>query len=655
MGEVYRARDTRLGRDVAIKVLPPAFAADPDRLRRFEQEARAIAALNHPHICQLYDVGPGYLVLEYVEGEPLHGPMAVDHAVRLALQMASALEMAHQRGILHRDLKPANILVTRDGTAKLLDFGVAKLMGLPDDGAEDLTRTIAGTVVGTAAYMSPEQAEGKPLDARSDIFSFGAVLYEMLSGTRAFTGQTTAQIVSAVLRDEPLPLEAPPPLERIVRRCLAKDPTQRFQTMGEVRAAIEQRSATPAERQPSIAVLPFENMSGDRENEYFSDGLAEEIINALTRIPGLKVIARTSAFAFKGKHQDIRRIADALGVTTVLEGSVRKSGSRIRVTAQLIAAADGSHLWSDRYDRELADVFAVQDEIAAAITGALQVTLSPSSMPRRRHVPDLAAYEEYLKALYDAQRWTPESMSHAQTHLERALRLDPQFALAHAELAHLFHRLAIYGLMPPREALPRMRNEARKALAIDATLPDGHAMLGAAAAMFDYDWHEAEHQFRLALEHEPHPSLVHRYYAHYCLLPLGRAREAVEHHDIALKEDPLNLPARAERALALHAAGRPAEGDAELRRVLEIDDSFWFPYFALSQAHALAGRFDDALDFAERAYRIAPWFLPIVGVLAALLTRAGQHRARRGAGPPASIRERVPRSHRAGHLSSVVR
>ena len=376
MGEVYRARDTRLGREVAIKVLPEAFAADPDRLRRFEQEARAIAALNHPHICQLHDVGPGYLVLEYVQGQALRGPMAVDRAVHLALQVASALEIAHQRGILHRDLKPANILVTPEGTTKLLDFGIAKLMRGNREGPEDLTHTIEGAVVGTAAYMSPEQAEGKPLDARSDIFSFGAVLYELLSGTPAFAGTTTAQVVSAVLRDEPPPLHAPAPLGRIIRQCLAKASSQRFQTMADVRTALEGLSAKATDQQPSIAVLPFANMSRDPDDEYFSDGLAEEIINALTRIPGLKVTARTSAFAFRGKEQDITTIAEALRVRTVLEGSVRRAGTRIRVTAQLINAADGYHLWSQRYDRELTDVFAVQDEISAAIAEALQVALS---------------------------------------------------------------------------------------------------------------------------------------------------------------------------------------------------------------------------------------------------------------------------------------
>ncbi len=311
MGEVYKARDTRLERDVAIKVLPEPFDTDSDRLSRFEHEARVIAALNHPHICQLHDIGPGYLVLEYIEGEPLHGPMSVDNAVRLALQMARALEAAHQRGILHRDLKPANIMVTWEGSAKLLDFGLAKLMRSPADDPDDVTRTVAGTVLGTAAYMSPEQAMGKSLDGRSDVFSFGAVLYEMLSGARAFAGDTAAHVMSAVLRDEPRPIEVPPTVERIVRRCLAKQPGQRFQTVGELRAALEQAAtdptSKPTEHQPSIAVLPFANMSADKENEYFSDGLAEEIINALAQMPGIKVAGRTSSFFFRGKDRRIRR------------------------------------------------------------------------------------------------------------------------------------------------------------------------------------------------------------------------------------------------------------------------------------------------------------------------------------------------------------
>jgi serine/threonine protein kinase len=312
MGEVWKARDPRLGRIVAIKRLHGQHG------ERFEQEARAIAALNHPHICQIFDVGLDYLVLEYIDGKPLAGPLPVDEAVRLALQITSALEEAHGRGILHRDLKPANILVTAKGSAKLLDFGLAKLADAPDS---DLTKTVEGTVMGTAAYMAPEQIEGKPCDARSDVFSFGAVLYEMLAGIRAFDG------MASVLRDDPKP---PPALGSLVLRCLAKQPGQRFQTIAEVKAALElAASAKAAEKTPSIAVLPFANMSRDADDEYFSDGLAEEILNALMQIAGLKVIARTSAFAFKGKNEDIRRIAEALGVTNVLEGSVRRAGTRL--------------------------------------------------------------------------------------------------------------------------------------------------------------------------------------------------------------------------------------------------------------------------------------------------------------------------------------
>jgi eukaryotic-like serine/threonine-protein kinase len=621
MGEVYRAHDSRLGRDVAIKVLSSGGDADPGRVRRFEQEARAIAALNHPHICQIYDVGPGYLVLEFLEGAPLRGPLPPEEAARLAVQVADALHAAHQKGILHRDLKPANIFITNDGRAKVLDFGLAKVM----TAEAEVTQTSEGVVAGTAAYMSPEQAQGHALDARSDVFSLGAVLYEMLSGARAFGGDTRAEILSAVLRDEPPPLIAPDTLGHVVRRCLAKHPGQRFASMLEVKAALESRSALASvDAKASIAVLPFENISGDKENEYFGDGLAEEIINLLARIPDMKVIARTSAFAFKGKHEDVRKIALALGVTTVLEGSVRKAGDRIRVTAQLITASDGSHLWSERYDRQLADVFTLQDEIATAITTALQVRLSTRTQPARRHVPDLQAYEHHLKALYDTSRRTPESMAAAQKHLERAITLDRRFAAAHAQLANLHGLLCGYGVISPREALPRMREEAREALAIDPHLPEGHAMLGTVAAWFDFDWPEAERHFRFAMAQGTVSPLVRVNYAMYCLLPTGRAQEAADHHAIALKEDPLNLMARAERAVCLRSALQYARGNEELRQILELDETFFFPYFMLGVNLSADGQMDEARRLAERGFAIAPWFKPMVGLLAAVLTRSGE-------------------------------
>jgi eukaryotic-like serine/threonine-protein kinase len=405
--------------------------------------------------------------------------MAAEEAVRLGLQIAGALEAAHRRGILHRDLKPANILVTADGIAKLLDFGLAKTL-LPSD--QDVTRTVAGTVAGTIAYMSPEQAQGKPVDARSDVFSFGAVLYELLSGARAFRGEGTAEVLSAVLRDDPPPLGSSP-LARVAARCLEKDASLRFQTMTDVKAALESSNTPQADAGPSVAVLPFTNMSADKENEYFGDGLAEEIINALAHIPGLKVTARTSAFAFRGKEQDIRTIAEALDVTAILEGSVRRSRNRLRVTAQLINAADGYHLWSERYDREMADVFAIQDEIAEAIAAALRVTLSTERSAPRRPTANLDAYEAYLKARYYQWRLLPESAARSKAYYEEALRLDPTLASAHVGLAHYFLALAAFSAIPTHEAMPKVREGALNALSIDPLLPEAHAPLGVVAGV----------------------------------------------------------------------------------------------------------------------------------------------------------------------------
>lgn len=613
MGEVWKALDTRLNRVVAIKRLKGNHS------ERFQQEARTIAALNHPHICQIHDVGPDYLVLEYIEGKPLQGPFPVEEATRLAIEIAGALEEAHQRGILHRDLKPANILVTEKGAAKLLDFGLAKLLTRAEG---DLTQTLEGTVLGTAPYMAPEQAEGKPLDERSDIFSFGAVLYEMLSGSRAFGGNSTAQVLSAILRDEPPPLAAPPELDRIVRRCLAKLPAQRFQKMAELRAALQRLSTHPAEPQPSIAVLPFADMSPARDHEWFSDGLTEEIINALTQIPGLKVIARTSAFAFKGKHEDIRRIAEALGVAHILEGSVRKAGNRIRVTAQLITAADGSHLWSERYDREMADVFDIQDEIAQAIVTVLRTKLSTQPAGPARYIPNLSAYEALLKARFYLQKLTPEALVRSRDYYEQAIALDPKFAQAHCEFGWHYFMLATENLMPVLQAALAMREEARKALDIDPSLPDAHAVLGV-AAVIDYDWTEAGRQFALTLAREPIPPLVRYFYALFYLAPLGRIEEALEQIQRALEEDPLNVLFRTTVGMLLLGTGRGVDGEAALRQVMELDPNAWIPCLWLGPHFLAQGKIDEALALAERAYTLVPRNWGAIGLLARILELTG--------------------------------
>jgi len=602
MGEVYRARDPRLNRDVAIKRLKSNHSA------RFEQEARAVAALNHPHICQIYDVGPDYLVLEYIEGSPIQGPMTEPDAVRAALQIAAALEAAHAKGILHRDLKPGNILMTAAG-AKLLDFGLAKLVS--DD---QVTLTIG--VSGTPLYMSPEQAEGKSLDARSDVFSFGAVLYELLAGRRAFDS------LAAVLRDDPAPLTSP--AAAIASRCLAKQPGQRFQSMTDVKTGLMGivGHARPAE-QPSIAVLPFANMSGDKEQEYFSDGLAEEIINALVKLPGLKVIARTSAFAFKGQNIDIRKIAETLGVTSVLEGSVRRSGNRIRVTAQLITAADGTHLWSERYDREMADVFAVQDEISAAISGALQVKLSPAAAVKPRYTPKLSAYEALLKAKHFHWKVTAESMEQAKGFYEQAIALDPQYALAQALYAdYLFGRTTI-GLSSLREVAETSRTLALRALELDPSLPEAHSTLGLLAAHFDFNWKESEAECALATSSDaasPHCHFV----SGLCLLAAGRRAEAVAQMEQALQGDPLQLTIRVFTAATLGAVGRHAEAEEHFRQAMHLDSSFFWSYDYFAGFYAGRGKFAEALPIAQRAFDLSPWYPMSIGLCAGVLVRTGQ-------------------------------
>ncbi len=612
MGEVYKAVDTRLGRTVAIKTLHSGHG------ERFLQEARAIAALSHPHICVLHDVGPDYLVMEYLDGAPVRGPLPLEDALRATIDIVEALEAAHGKGILHRDLKPANIMMTSSG-AKLLDFGLAKMANDPDDRA---TGTIAGTVLGTAAYMSPEQAQGQPSDVRSDVFSLGVVLYELLSGRRIFERDSLLDTLNAVVRDEPPALESP--AGDLVRRCLAKQASQRFQTMAEVKTALlrlRSHKFEPGRVAPSIAVLPFANMSRDPDDEYFSDGLADEIINALAQVPGLKVIARTSAFAFKGKNDDIRRIADTLGVTNVLEGSVRRSGSRVRVTAQLILAADGTHLWSQRYDREMTDIFAIQDEIAAAIADALKLTLNPA--PERR-MPSVPAYEAYLR--YRSYQWlfTPEASRRSRECLEQALAIDPDFALPYVGLADYHFALASVGRIPSSEAMPKARELTSRALQVDPDLSEAHAMLGVVNGQYDYDWAEAERRFRRAVAREPLSPHLRQWYGTFFLFSVGRANEALLQLDRVIEEDPLCQMWRMMRSNLLAGIGRMDDAVDDVRKAVELDPAFWVGWLDLGVLLAIRGQHDDAMDCAERAMAAAPWSPYSLGLMAAALANAGQ-------------------------------
>jgi serine/threonine-protein kinase len=629
MGEVYRATDTNLKRSVAIKVLPVAVAGSAERLSRFQREAEVLASLNHQNIAAIYGLersgGQIALVMELVEGPTLadrivSGPLPLEEALSIANQIADALAAAHAQGIIHRDLKPANFKVRPDGTVKVLDFGLAKVQAEDDEA----TRTAEGLALGTAAYMSPEQARGEPVDTRSDVFSFGVVLYEVLSGRRPFGRSSQLETLNAVVHSDPPPLESA--AASIVTRCLAKQRGNRYQTVAELRAALTRvattkgRSSTGA---PSVAVLPFANMSRDADDEYFSDGLSEEIINALVQVPGLKVIARTSAFAFKGRHEDVRKIAETLGVTTVLEGSVRRAGKRLRVTAQLIDATDGSHLWSQRYDRDLEDVFAIQDEIAQSVATELRTTLSGQAVSPARHTPALPAYEALLKARYYLQRWTAGSLTRGREQLEQAIALDARFAAPHSELGWCLFGLLTENLISPGEASSLMRASAQRALDIDPSLADPYSAL-ALAAVLDYDWEEAGKQFALAFAREPVSPTTRYFNAAFYLAPLGRTDEAMAQLDRAREEDPLNLMMLVWQGIMLVGTNRSEEAEPVLRKVLELDEGFWLVHNWLGAAYLNRGRFTDAARAFERSLAGFPGHVGVTACLAGCLERAGQ-------------------------------
>ncbi|MGA8622918.1 MAG: protein kinase [Candidatus Sulfotelmatobacter sp.] len=660
MGEVYKARDKRLGRIIALKTLPAEKVADAERKKRFLQEAQAASRLNHPNIVTIYDileeVGVCFIAMEYVAGVSLEiackgRALPLKDAMKYASGIADALAAAHAAGIIHRDLKPANIVITEDGRVKLLDFGLAKLVDPPVSAAEAETaalRTASGAVVGTAAYMSPEQAEGRELDARSDIFSFGLVLYEMLSGQRAFRGDSWISTLASILRDEPRPLPEinatiPALLEQHVRLCLRKDPAHRFQSMSEVKLALAEAaaaisasasssgsassgvaaSAAKHEEGASIAVLPFANLSTDKENEYFSDGLAEEIINALAKVAELKVIARTSAFSFRGQ-QDLRVIGEKLRVATVLEGSVRRAGNRIRVTAQLIKVSDESHLWSERYDREMTDIFAVQDDISKEIAGALKVKLT---RPRKR-TENIEAYQSYLKGLYWYQRYNPESLAKAKTAFERALELDPSYAPAYAGLAVFYYGLGALSIKRMVEMAPFAKSAAQKALEVDPTLSEARSVLGMIVGAVEYDWKSAEQHFQKAMEVDPVPPLVRLRCGFYFLTPQWRFDEAKVQYRRALETDPLSMMSLFGLAFVFYCQRQYDRAIEHAARAADLYPGYWLVHMASGMAFAQKGLLQQSIANLEKTVQLSPSFALATGFLAASHARAGdQERA----------------------------
>jgi len=613
MGEVWKARDTRLNRQVAIKRLNASNNA------RFAQEAHAISAMNHPNICQIYDIGPDYLVLEYIDGKPLSAPLPAEEVVRLGLQIVGALEEAHAHGILHRDLKPANILVTSNGTVKLLDFGLAKHL---TESEADLTQTKEGTIAGTAAYMSPEQAQGRAVDARSDVFSFGAVLYEMASGRRAFSGSSMLETLNSVVNGEPAPLDCA--AKAVVQRCLAKDPSQRFQSMAEIRAALEHLTSRTGEQQASIAVLPFTNMSRDPDDGFFSDGLAEEILNALTQVPGLRVVARASAFAFRGREHAIAEIAGKLRVRSVLHGSVRRAGNRLRITAQLINVSDETQLWSERYDREMVDIFDVQDEIAQAIVAKLKVQLKGTAAQRlvRRYTDNQHAHSLYLKGNFHLYRFTAEDMEKGRAFLEEAVAIEPAYAPAWVQLADYYIASAFLCTIPPSDALPKGLEAARSALDADHELAEAHAVFGWADGLMNYNWADTLRRLDTAIRLNPASARARFWRCQTCLI-LGRLQEAMAEIRRAVDLDPLSTLFGEALAMLHMFSGEIAEAIEQCRHVRDLNPHGADPTVC-AEAYSLAGRHEEALATLAHPHERVPGEYWSNGLTAWVYLRAGR-------------------------------
>jgi eukaryotic-like serine/threonine-protein kinase len=562
MGEVYLARDTRLERDVALKLLPELLHQDQTARERFLREARAASKLAHPNIVTIHAIesfdGRDGIVMEFIDGLPLdqfrsQPDRTINQLVDVGLQIADGLTVAHAAGIVHRDLKPSNVLVDHSGRARILDFGLALT-------SHKARLTGEGMIVGSPAYMSPEQIRGQEIDHRSDIFSFGILFYELVSGVHPFWSEDATAILYSIVNDHPSPLSSQAPhlnsdWNDLIDRCLAKAPDDRFPSSGELAKElrtvivasgffdpVSTRSRSllatePSARTPSVAVLPMIDLSPEKDQEYFCDGLAEELINALSRISGLRVVARTSAFSFKGQNLDVRTIGSKLGVTSVLEGSVRKHGNRLRITAQLINVADGYHSWSERFDRDAGDIFAIQDEIAQTVAERLRLKLgSLPSAPTH----DVEAYNLYLLGRFHWNKRTNESMRKALESYEAAIARDPGFALAHAGIADSLLILEDHGFIGYRDAIARARTAVERALAIDPDLAEAHtAMGGIHAELREFD--QADRAFRRAIQSKPGYATAHHWYATQMLLEVGRVADAEREILKARELDPLSL------------------------------------------------------------------------------------------------------------------
>ena len=661
MGEVYRARDTRLDRTVAIKILSASLSDNPDARQRFQREAKAISSLQHPNICTLYDIGSengiDFLVMEYLEGETLQerllgGSLPLEQVARFAMEIADALDTAHRKGFVHRDLKPSNVFLTRHGEAKVLDFGLVKL---EEEAVTDL-RTITnpanltspGAAVGTVAYMSPEQARGDELDARTDIFSFGAVLYEMTSGKPAFPGKTLAVIFKAILDQTPaapsqLNPEFPQRLEEIIFKALEKDRDVRYQSAADIRADLKRlrrdtesvSGATtgrtdkaqtktwwrtklaiiagvlavvalaaaayffwPRSNQTidSIAVLPFANASADPSMEYLSDGITEGIIDRLSALPNIKVISRTSAFRYKKRDIEPQKIAHELGVQALVTGRVIQRGDELSVSAELVDTREDKQLWGEQYSRKMADTASVQQEIATAISGNLRVRLTSEEKTRlaKSSTTNPIAYQLYLKGRYHANQTTAAELKKSIDYFQQAIEKDPSYAFAYAGMADAYSVLGGgWMYLPPTESFPKAKSAALKALELDDTLAEAHVALGY-AAFFDWDWQSAEREFKRAIELNPNSALSHARYA-VCLITRLRFNESIAEAQRAQELDPLSPDMVSVLGVVYFVARQYDESIAQSQKALDLNPNIPVVRATLGLAYAMKPMYPQAL------------------------------------------------------------
>jgi len=672
MGEVYLARDTLLERPVALKFLPLEISNDPQRLRRFTQEAKSASALNHPNIAHIYELGEAdgarFIAMEYVEGKPLdqkinRSPLRVAEILQIAPQIADALSEAHSKGIIHRDIKAANIVLTNRGQVKVLDFGLAKVVAdhpIADADGSTQIKTSPGIVIGTVPYMSPEQALGHDIDHRSDIFSLGIVLYEMATGRLPFSGRTVTETLSRITHDQPEAVsrynyEVPSELERIIRKCLEKDPARRYQATSELVVDLENlkrdsqsvgltHTSAPRETRPekrlffvggavllallvvglflflridrakndrqtiqTIAVLPFANSSSDQSSEYLSDGITESIINSLSQLPRLRVMARATVFRYKGKEVDPGTIGRELKVDVVLTGRVLQQADNLVVQADLVNVNDGSELWGEHYTRKAVDVFAIQDEIAKQITDRLRLRLSGAEekLVTKHYTENAEAYDLYLKGRFFWQRGTEEGCDKAVEYYRQAIERDPNYALAYVGMAAAYNTLGgVLGFRAPSATFPKGKEFLTKAVALDETLADVHAVLASYALEYDWNWSEAERQFKRAIELNPNDAETHESYGMY-LEALGRFDEAISERLLAQKFNPLSPFTIADVGYPYYYARKYDEAIAWYRKGLELDPKLSWCHLWIGQAYIQKAMFKEALAEITQAAELS--------------------------------------------------